>query len=139
MKSFLASGAASLSAACLLAACATPDKAGVRDPAMFPLVAERSVVTSDRDYVELARCFETRGEFLPMTRFISAESGDAELYRLRGFGFTFEEIAFAGRPGGGSEATVLLAPNLNSKWRADFAKDRLAPLEACASPSSNAR
>lgn len=112
--------------------CATPDKAGVRNPEWFAKVAERSVVTSNRPFQQVAQCFEENAELLPMTQFIN--SGDQPLvtYRLRGFGFTFEEIAFEAAADGGSIATVLIAPNLNDRWRADFLQDRLEPLQACA-------
>lgn len=116
----------------LATACAAPDKAGVRDPERFSLIAERSIVTSDRTLHQLARCFEEAADFLPMTRFHGMDAADGLTYRLRGFGHTFEEITFRASADGGSTATVLIAPNLNEQWRADFVQDRLEPLKACA-------
>ena len=58
--------------------------------------------------------------------------GQGATYTLRAFGYSFEEIRFRPAPGGGSTAEVLLAPGLSARWRADFARDRLAPLQTCA-------
>ncbi len=112
--------------------CATPDKAGVRNPEWFAKVAERSVVTSDRSFQQVAQCFEQNAELLPMTEFVGSADQSLVTYRLRGFGYTFEEIAFEASADGGSTATVLIAPNLNERWRSDFIQDRLEPLRACA-------
>ena len=120
--------------ALLASACAAGD-AGIRDPDTFQKVALRTEVSSRQDYAELARCFEDRAALLPMTSFIADPSGPAITYRLRGFGFSFEEIRFAPASGGGSTATALLAPNLDGNWRRDFDADRLAPLRACADGS----
>lgn len=113
-------------------ACANPDKAGVRNPEWFAKVAERSVVTSNQPFDQVAKCFETTAELLPMTEFVPSADQSLVTYRLRGFGYTFEEIAFEAAADGGSTATVLIAPNLNERWRADFIEDRLEPLQACA-------
>lgn len=115
--------------------CATPDKAGVRNPEWFAKVAERSVVTSDQPFQQLAQCFEKNAELLPFTEFVGSPDQSLVTYRLRGFGYTFEEIAFEAAAGGGSTATVLIAPNLNERWRSDFTQDRLEPLQACAAKS----
>lgn len=111
--------------------CATPDKAGVRNPEWFAKVAERSVLTSDRPFDQVAQCFERNAQLLPMTEFVGSPDQSLVTYRLRGFGYTFEEIAFEASTGGGSTATVLIAPNLNARWRYDFKQDRLEPLHAC--------
>ena len=111
--------------------CATPDKAGVRNPEWFAKVAERSVLKSDRPFDQVAQCFEKNAQLLPMTQFVDSADQSGVTYRLRGFGFTFEEIAFEASAGGGSTATVLIAPNLNAKWRSDFMQDRLEPLQSC--------
>ncbi len=111
------------------AGCATQDRSGIRDPDDFRLMAERTTIDSARPHGDVARCFEARAALLPMSSF-TAEEGRT-IYRLRGFGFTFEEIHFEETPTG-SRVTILMAPNLNAKWRRDFARDRAAPLEACA-------
>jgi len=79
----------------------------------------------------VARCFEDRAALLPMSSFIADAAAGQTTYRLRGFGFTFEEITFEAMPTG-SRAIVLIAPNVNAKWREDFARDRGAVLSACA-------
>jgi len=113
------------------AGCATTDRSGIRNPDTFRQVAERSVVESARPYTDVARCFEDRAALLPMSSFIADAPSGRTTYRLRGFGFTFEEITFETTPTG-SRATVLMAPNVNAKWREDFARDRGAVLNACA-------
>jgi hypothetical protein len=112
--------------------CATTERTGVRDPEEFRQVAERSFVESVLPYTDVARCFEDRAALLPMSSFIADQAAQRTTYRLRGFGFTFEEIIFEATPAG-SRATILMAPNLNAKWRADFARDRGDVLTACAS------
>ncbi|MDX2235893.1 MAG: hypothetical protein NW200_15440 [Hyphomonadaceae bacterium] len=113
------------------AACATTNPTGVRDPDEFRRVAQRTVIESALPYADVARCFEDRAALLPMSSFIADEAAERTTYRLRGFGYTFEEIAFEAAPGG-SRATVLMAPNLNTRWREDFARDRGAALALCA-------
>jgi hypothetical protein len=115
----------------LATACATPDRAGVRNPEFFRKVAVQTEVESTRSYAEVARCFEAQAALLPLSVFVTDDAGSRITYRLRGFGYTFEEIEFAATPNG-SRATVFIAPNLNAKWHEDFAKDRDAPLKACA-------
>lgn len=118
--------------ALVVSGCATPDKAGVRHPEWFAKVAERSVAISDRPFQQVAQCFQKNAELLPMTEFVGSADQSLVTYRLRGFGYTFEEIAFEPTSDGGSTAMVLIAPNLNDRWRADFLADRLEPLRACA-------
>ncbi len=60
------------------------------------------------------------------------EEAGVTTYRLRGFGYTFEEIDFQ-TTAIGSRLTVYMAPNVNAKWREDFERHRAAPLRACAS------
>lgn len=120
-------------AVCLLAlaaGCAAPES-GIRDPADFTARAERTVIASPRPAAAVAACFEREAAHLPGAAFDAAPDGGAT-YTLRGFGFTFEQALFEPNPDGGSTAAVLLAPGLNARWRADFARDRLAPLQACA-------
>jgi hypothetical protein len=114
------------------AACATPDSAGVGDPASFRRVAAQSSIESTHPALEVAQCFQAQATLLPMTRF-STTSASLVTYRLRGFGFTFEEIDFEAAPGG-SRMTVFIAPNVNARWREDFERDRSAP-SACAPPT----
>jgi len=120
-----------LALALTTAACATPDKAGVGNPDFFRKVATQTEVVSNRPAAELARCFEERAILLPMSRFASDKATGRSIYRLRGFGYTFEEIDFDPTPDG-SRVTIFIAPNVDDKWRADFARDRGAPLSACA-------
>lgn len=115
----------------IAAGCATPDRAGVRNPEFFRQVAKQIQIDSRRPYAEFARCFEAQAALLPMSNFSDDEASQRSTYRLRGFGFTFEEIDFSAT-NGGSRATIFLAPNLNAKWLKDFARDRQGPLEACA-------
>lgn len=115
-----------------VSACATTPS-GIRDPDLFTQVAEQTRVVSIRSATDVARCFEDRAALLPMTTFRPSTEESVVIYRLRGFGYTFEEIRFEPMTEGGSSATVSLAPNLNAKWHRDFQKDRLSPLQACAS------
>ncbi|MBI1251464.1 MAG: hypothetical protein GC189_08335 [Alphaproteobacteria bacterium] len=112
-----------------LAGCATRPS-GIRDPQAFRAQAEREVIASARAHTDIAACFRDTAALLPMTDLIEVSPAQTT-YRLRGFGYTFEEIDFAAAPGG-SAITVLLAPGVNARWRRDFANDRLAPLRACA-------
>jgi hypothetical protein len=68
-----------------------------------------------------------------MSSFADDPQTGGKTYRLRGFGRTYEEIHFSPAPHGGSVAQVLIAANLSPKWRQDFARDRGAMLDACAS------
>jgi hypothetical protein len=117
--------------ALLLSACATPDRAGVRNPEFFRQVATQSSLESTRPAAEVARCFEEQAALLPMTSFVRDEAAGVTTYRLRGFGYTFEEIDFQ-TVASGSRMTIFIAPNVNAKWREDFERDRRTPLEACA-------
>jgi hypothetical protein len=122
----------SIFALCLItAACATPDRAGVRNPEFFRKVADQTKVESNRPYADFTRCFEERAALLPMSAFSSDQAGQRITYRLRGFGFTFEEIDFTATPTG-SSATIFIAPNVDAKWREDFERDRHTPLKTCA-------
>lgn len=114
-----------------LAACATPDRAGVRNPEFFRQVATETTVESNRPAGEVARCFQERATLLPMSRFVADEASGRTTYRLRGFGYTFEEIDFD-PASTGSRITIFIAPNVDERWRADFVRDRGAPLNACA-------
>lgn len=127
MKTYLL--IASLSA--LVAACATPDKAGVRNPEFFRQVANKTLIESSKPYTDVASCFEETAALLPMSSFIQDEEATRTTYRLRGFGYTFEEIDFE-ETQGGSRITTFIAPNLNDKWLQDFARDRGAFLSSCA-------
>lgn len=120
-----------LALALLTAACATPDRAGVRNPAFFRQVATQTSMESSRPAADVAQCFEEQATLLPMSNFVREnETGDTT-YRLRGFGYTFEEIDFQATPGG-SRMTVFIAPNVNAQWREDFERDRGGPLRDCA-------
>lgn len=112
-------------------ACALPDRAGVRNPEFFRQVATQSSIEGARPSADVARCFEERAALLPTSSFVRDDAAGATTYRLRSFGFTFEEIDF--RPtAGGSRVTIFIAPNVNAKWHEDFERDRGAPLRACA-------
>lgn len=116
-----------------LAACAPAPEAGVADPDQFRATATGPVVTSARPAADVASCFEARATLLPMSSFADDPQTGGKIYRLRGFGRTYEEIFFSPDSQGGSAAQVLIAANLSPKWRQDFARDRGAMLEACAS------
>ena len=116
-----------------LAACAPAPEAGVADPDQFRATATGPVVTSARPAAEVAACFEARATLLPMSSFADDPQTGGKIYRLRGFGRTYEEIRFNPAPHGGSVAQALIATNLSPKWRQDFARDRGAMLEDCAS------
>ncbi|MDX2238541.1 MAG: hypothetical protein NW203_13345 [Hyphomonadaceae bacterium] len=112
-----------------LAGCATHET-GVRDPQIFRAVADRFVLLSERPHAEVAACFQERAALLPMSAFVAA-SDQQIIYRLRGFGYTFEEIDFDAS-NAGSMVTVMIAPGVNDRWRRDFTRDRLRPLQDCA-------
>lgn len=120
---------AALGLALIAAGCAARES-GIRDHGEFRRVATSSALDSARGPAELAECFRDRAALLPMSEFRA--EGDSTVYRLRGFGFSFEEIVFAPRPGGGTRATIRLAPNLDGSWHADFERDRGAALRLCA-------
>lgn len=120
-----------LAIALLTSACATPDRAGVRNPEFFRQVATQTALESARPALDVARCFEEQATLLPMSAFVRDDAADLTTYRLRGFGFTFEEIDFRATPGG-SRMTIFIAPNVNAKWREDFERDRGGPLRECA-------
>lgn len=113
------------------AACATPDKAGVRNPEFFRQVASKTMIESAKPYTDVASCFENTAELLPLSRFARDDEATRTTYRLRGFGYTFEEIDFE-EIQGGSRITTFIAPNLDDKWLQDFARDRGAALSLCA-------
>lgn len=115
----------------LLAACASADKAGIRDPEDFRRVARQVEFASPLPPADVARCFEERAALLPMSVVRPGDDASRWTYRLRGYGFTFEEIDFAAAAGG-STITTRLAPNLDRRWQRDFERDRLAPLRRCA-------
>ncbi len=115
-----------------LAACGPAREAGVADPDAFLAQASGPVVASSRDAAAVAGCFEARAALLPMSAFAADPATGGSVYRLRGFGRTYEEIRFLPAAGGGSSAQVLIADNLNDRWRAGFARDRGATLAACA-------
>ncbi|MBI1188941.1 MAG: hypothetical protein GC206_16670 [Alphaproteobacteria bacterium] len=118
-----------------LTGCATRES-GIRDPERFRAIAERTELTSARAHDEVAACFRDTAALLPMSDFIDT-APNVVTYRLRGFGYTFEEIDFAAAPGNGARITVLMAPGVNARWRHDFARDRLAPLDACVAPAAD--
>lgn len=115
----------------LLAACAAPES-GIRDPKDFAARAERTEITSAKPPLALARCFQDTATLLPFTTLLTDADGKGATYRLRGYGYSFEEIRFRPGTGKGTQATVRLAPGVNQKWRDDFAADRLGPLRRCA-------
>lgn len=115
-----------------LAACAPAREAGVADPDAFRATASGPVVASSRTAADVAACFEARAALLPMSAFADDPATGGKVYRLRGFGRTYEEILFMPAGGGGSTARVLIAPNLGATWREGFKRDRGATLEACA-------
>jgi len=127
--------ALTLALALTTAACATPDQAGVRNPEFFRQVATLTTLESNRSAGDVARCFEERATLLPMSAIVSDEAPGRTTYRLRGFGFTFEEIDFVATPKG-SRMSIFIAPNVNEKWREDFERDRAVPLRACAGAAS---
>lgn len=116
-----------------LAACAPAPEAGVADPDQFRATANGPIVESARPPAEVAACFEARAMLLPLSSFADDPETGGRIYRLRGFGRTYEEIRFSPDSQGGSSAQVLIAANLSPKWQQDFARDRGAMLEACAS------
>ncbi|MDX2222370.1 MAG: hypothetical protein SFV21_06460 [Rhodospirillaceae bacterium] len=120
-----------LMTALFLTACAAKES-GIRDPIRFREVAERTVIMSVRSTENLIACFRENAILLPTTEFIPGDDVDSTLYRLRPFGFTFEEIMFRPAADGGSTAELLLAPGVNARWRRDLELGRLQPLLNCA-------
>lgn len=114
----------------LLAACTAPES-GVRSPADFNARARQTEVASRRPALTVARCFQDQATLLPFSAILTDPDGKGATYRLRGYGYSFEEIRF--RPAArGSVSTVLVAPGLNSRSLADLERDRLSVLRACA-------
>ena len=111
---------------------ATAKESGIRDPERFRAIAEKTSLTSASAPEKIARCFEDRAVLLPMTSFNKDAVTGTTTYRLRGYGYTFEEIDFVANKNGGSDITIFLAPGVNAKWRADFEAGRLAVLRSCA-------
>jgi hypothetical protein len=107
-------------------------ESGVRSPARFQDIAERTQIDSALSPAAVARCFEDHAALLPMTAFVPTHEGPGVLYRLGGFGFSFEEIEFAPSADGGSAITIKLAPGVNARWRRNFERDRFAVVSRCA-------
>jgi hypothetical protein len=122
-----------LGLAAALSACAPAREAGVGDPDVFRATATGPVVASSRGAEEVAACFEARATLLPMSTFADDPETGGQIYRLRAFGRTYEEIRFIPVQGSGSTAEVLIATNLRPNWREGFDRDRGTALEACAS------
>lgn len=120
-----------LTLALAISACATPDRAGVRNPEFFRQVATQTTFESNVPPSEVAQCFQARAALLPMSHFEFDAPSGRTTYRLRGFGYTFEEIDFEPTQTG-SRMTIFIAPNVNAQWRDDFARDRGGPLNLCA-------
>jgi hypothetical protein len=115
-----------------LTGCATAPESGIRSPSRFQEIAERTELISTLAPAAVARCFEESAALLPMSAFLSTHDERGVTYRLRGFGYTFEEIEFAPSADGGSNITVKLAPGVNGRWRRDFERDRLSVVSRCA-------
>jgi len=120
-----------LTLALATSACSTPEPSGIRSPELFRQVAIRHSLASNQPAAAVALCFEAEATLLPMSDIVRDEKSGRATYRLRGFGFTFEEIDFEPTPNG-SRMTVFIAPNMNAKWHLDFERDRGIPLGACA-------
>jgi hypothetical protein len=119
-----------LAALPLLAACAAP-QTGYQDPAEFAARAARVEIASATPATDLGACFRDRALLLPGSTLLADPDGKGATYALRVAGYSFEEIRF--RPAGrGSVATVLTAPGAGATFQAEFERDRLAPLRACA-------
>lgn len=116
----------------LATACATAKESGIRDPERFRAIAEQTSLTSKSAPESVARCFEDKAVLLPMTSFNTDQATGTTTFRLRGYGYTFEEIDFVVNQDGGSSITIFLAPGVNAKWRRDFEAGRLAVLRSCA-------
>lgn len=115
-----------------LAGCAaTP--AGIQGFDAFVISTPVEVLGSTKSFREVANCFEQQASFLPLSEFSrddSTQGASSFTYRLRTSGLWFEQIRITQQPNG-SRVEMLIAPNLNAKWRAQFDRDRVAPLQRC--------
>lgn len=87
-------------------------------------------LTGPRNASEAALCFEEQGRFLPLSEFSNDSAAGRYTYRLRIAELWFEQVRIT-PDGSGSRAEWRLAPNLDARWRAQFERDRLAPLRTC--------
>lgn len=118
-----------LAALAVPAACARM-QTGRQDPAEFAARAERVEIVSASSAPDLAACFRDRALLLPGSTLLADRDGMGATYTLRVAGYSFGEIRF--RPAGsGSVATVLTSPEAGRSFRADFERDRMAPLQRC--------
>lgn len=113
----------------LLAGCANGPVGSVGRDA-FVTESSSGGLTGMRSASESSDCFEERARFLPLSTFSRDGAASAFVYRLRVSDRWFEEVRIAPE-GSGSRAEWRLAPGLDSRWQAQFERDRLAPLRRC--------
>jgi hypothetical protein len=116
-------GAASLSACAPLAK-------GVSGYDHFLSQAAATVRTGPQSAAAAAKCFETNGNFLPLSEF-SRDSADGSFtYSLRVAGVWYEQVLITPEANG-SRAEMRLSPGLNAKWKSDFELDRAGVAVRC--------
>jgi hypothetical protein len=115
-----------------LAGCAA-QPAGISGFDAFVKSTPAEVLSGPKPFREVVACFEQQGVFLPLSEFsrdTSTQAPSSFTYRLRVSNLWFEQIRITDQADG-SRAEMLIAPNLNAKWRAQFDRDRVAPLQRC--------
>jgi len=124
--------AAPFAALLMLAACAAP-RVGVADLDVLAAQEPDALVDSPLTVDAFAACFQERADFLPLSRFVKTD--DQWRYSLSGYGAAYESVTI--RPTAtGSQAQVRMG-NYDSRWAANFEKDRAGALRACAASDTN--
>lgn len=116
----------------LLAACAAP-RVGVADVDVLAAQTPDEVVDSPLSVDALAACFQERADFLPLSRFVKTD--DQWRYSLAGYGAAYESVTI--RPVAGGSQAQLRMGQYDSRWAANFEKDRAVALRACATSDTN--
>ncbi|MCA3718231.1 MAG: hypothetical protein IM674_08265 [Brevundimonas sp.] len=116
-----------------LAACAAP-RVGVADLDVLSAQAPDEIVDSTLSVAAVAACFQERADFLPLSRFVMAETHWR--YSLAGYGSAYESVTI--RPTAtGSQAEIRLGA-YDSRWTRNFEDGRGQALRACAASDTNA-
>jgi hypothetical protein len=124
--------AAPFAALLTLAACAAP-RVGVADLDILAAQEPDAVVDSSLTVDAFAACFQERADFLPLSRFVKTD--DQWRYSLAGYGAAYESVTI--RPTAtGSQAQIRMG-NYDSRWSANFEKDRAGALRTCAGSDTN--
>jgi hypothetical protein len=116
-----------------LAACAAP-RVGVADLDVLSAQAPDEIVDSTLSVEAVSACFQECADFLPLSRFVMAETHWR--YSLAGYGSAYESVTI--RPTArGSQAEIRLGA-YDSRWARNFEDGRGQALRACAASDTNA-